>query len=337
MQTFNKQIRQIGLLLILTALAILLLFELYVFFPGFLGAITLYILSRAWFYSLTVQKKWNKNGTALLFLLAFIVGIGLPFSFAIHLISSKINVLLNNSDQIVMVFKSASAQIKNWTGIDVLTNQSLNDVQKAVTNYIPSFLNDSATVVANLLMILFLYFFMLTNGPLIEKNILNLIPLKEKNVEIIAVETKNMIRANAIGIPLISIIQGVFAILGYWIFGIKDFVLWGFITALFAFFPVVGTAFIWIPLIIFLYASGENGKAIGLAIYSIIVTGNVDYLARVTLLQKIGNVHPVIAVLGLIVGLKLFGFWGFIFGPLLISYFLLLIRIYVSEFGSLNK
>ncbi|WP_229213684.1 AI-2E family transporter [Dyadobacter psychrotolerans] len=337
MPTFNNQIRQIGLLIILTALAFLLLFELYGFLPGFLGALTLYILSRQWYFSLTIRKHWNKSGTALLFMLAFLVGVGLPASFAIHLISSKVSVLFDNSEQVIVVFKAASVQIKQWTGFDIVTDQSLGEIQKLITNFIPSFLNSSASVAGNLLMILFLFFFMLTNGTEMERKISGIIPLKEENVEVLAIETKNMIRANALGIPLISIIQGLFAIFGYWVFGVQDFVLWGFITAIFAFFPVVGTAFIWIPLIIYLYTSGESGRAIGLAIYSIVVTGNVDYLARVTLLQKIGNVHPVIAVLGLIVGLKLFGFWGFIFGPLMISYFLLLARIYASEFGSLNK
>jgi predicted PurR-regulated permease PerM len=58
----------------------------------------------------------------------------------------------------------------------------------------------------------------------------------------------------------------------------------------------------------------------------------VDYLARVTLMRKIGDVHPLVTILGVIVGLGLFGFMGFIFGPLLLSYLLLLIRIYSNEF-----
>ncbi|NIJ52571.1 AI-2E family transporter [Dyadobacter arcticus] len=336
MATFNNRIRQIGLLVILAGLALLLLLELYVFIPGFLGALTLYILSREWYFALTVRKSWNKSATALLFMFAFLVGIGLPVSFAIHLISSQVNVLFDNSEQVIVVFKSVSAQIKVWTGQDVFTDENLREIQKVVTNFLPSLLNSSAAVVGNLLMILFLFFFMLTNGIAMERKVAGIIPLKDENVHILAVETKNMVRANAFGIPLISIIQGLFAIFGYWIFGIRDYMLWGFMTALFAFFPVVGTAFIWIPLIIFLYSSGNSGQAIGLAVYSLVVTGNVDYLARVTLLQKIGNVHPVVAVLGLIVGLNLFGFWGFIFGPLLISYFVLLAKIYANEFGELR-
>jgi predicted PurR-regulated permease PerM len=89
---------------------------------------------------------------------------------------------------------------------------------------------------------------------------------------------------------------------------------------------------VWVPLVVAQFSGGHTGQAIGLAVYSIVVTGNVDYLARITLLRKIGDIHPVITVLGVIVGLKLFGFWGFIFGPLLISYFLLLCKIYNAEF-----
>jgi predicted PurR-regulated permease PerM len=75
----------------------------------------------------------------------------------------------------------------------------------------------------------------------------------------------------------------------------------------------------------------------GLLIYSLLVTGNVDYLARITLMKKIGDVHPLITILGVIVGLGLFGFMGFIFGPLLLSYLILMIKIYTSEFVDHSK
>ena len=74
--------------------------------------------------------------------------------------------------------------------------------------------------------------------------------------------------------------------------------------------------------------------ATGLTIYSIAVTGNVDYITRLGLLKRMGNVHPMITVLGVIVGLQLFGFMGLIFGPLLISYFIILVKIYINEFAA---
>jgi predicted PurR-regulated permease PerM len=145
------------------------------------------------------------------------------------------------------------------------------------------------------------------------------------------------VKANAVGIPLISLVQGVFAWLGYLIFGLEDALMWGFLTGIFAFFPIVGTMMIWVPLVIFLYSKGLSTQGTGLLIYSLFVTGNVDYLARVTLMKKIGDVHPLITVFGVIVGLQLFGFMGFIFGPLIFSYAIILVKIYAHEFVDPNK
>jgi predicted PurR-regulated permease PerM len=63
------------------------------------------------------------------------------------------------------------------------------------------------------------------------------------------------------------------------------------------------------------------------------VTGNVDYVARITIMRRIGDVHPVITVLGVLVGLGLFGFIGLIFGPLLVNYIIVLTKIYMNEFS----
>jgi predicted PurR-regulated permease PerM len=119
---------------------------------------------------------------------------------------------------------------------------------------------------------------------------------------------------------------------GYFIFGVKEWALWGFLTGVFAFFPVVGTMIVWVPLVIYTFASGHTGMGIGLTLYSVIVTGNVDYISRITIMRKLGDVHPVITVMGVIVGLGLFGFIGLIFGPLLVSYIIILFRIYMNEF-----
>ena len=156
-------------------------------------------------------------------------------------------------------------------------------------------------------------------------------------MEKLATETDLMIRANALGIPVICFVQGIFAAIGYLIFGIHDWGLWGFLTGVFAFFPLLGTMVIWIPLVIYLYSAGQGLTATGLAVYSLVVTGNIDYITRLGLLKKLGNVHPMITVLGVIVGLKLFGFMGLVFGPLLISYFIILVKIYMSEFTTNKK
>ncbi len=170
-----------------------------------------------------------------------------------------------------------------------------------------------------------------------EKSLNRIIPFKPHNIDTLAGETKMMIRANAMGIPIICIVQGICAALGYWIFGLDDWAMWGFITGVFAFFPLVGTMIVWVPLCIYLFSQGQNWPGFGLALYSLVVTGNVDYAARISFMKKIGDVHPLITVFGVIVGLKLFGFVGLIFGPLLISYVLVFVKIYMNEFADSHE
>ena len=122
--------------------------------------------------------------------------------------------------------------------------------------------------------------------------------------------------------------------LGYFVFGIKEFGVWGFLTGVASLIPIIGTGIIWVPLTVYLLVSGHTWQGVGLGIYSLAILTNVDYVARITLLRKIGDVHPLITIFGVIVGLSLFGFLGLVFGPLLISYFILLIKIYRNEFNS---
>ncbi len=72
-------------------------------------------------------------------------------------------------------------------------------------------------------------------------------------------------------------------------------------------------------------------------IYGFGVIGTVDNNFRFTLQKKMGNVHPLITVFGVVIGISLFGFIGLIFGPILISMFILLVKIYMNEFIERKK
>ena len=332
--SFNNHLRQVLLLGIIIMLGIMLITELYIFLPGLLGGVTLYILTRKLYNKLTITRKWRKGLTSLLFIFVSLIIIAIPVYFSVLLISPKISSLVNNQQEVVQGLEVFSKKIERYTGQQLFSAANAQTIAKNISAYIPSFLNSTANVLTNLIMMFFLLYYLLCSGREIEKYLDHIIPLKPENVETLAYETDLLIRANAIGIPVICCVQGVFAAIGYLIFGIKDWGVWGFVTGVFAFFPLVGTMIVWVPLVIYLYSSNQGLTATGLTIYSIVVTGNVDYITRLGLLKKIGNVHPMVTVLGVIVGLKLFGFMGLIFGPLLISYFIILVKIYMNEFSS---
>ncbi|MFN5423437.1 MAG: AI-2E family transporter [bacterium] len=337
MTHFNNRIRQIVLLMVIAFLGFLIIQELYVFLPGLMGALTFYILGRERFFVLTEKRKWKAGITALLFIFFFLILIAGPLYYTVILVSPKISNVFSHTDELMIGLQALSAKLKSITGEDLLSSKNIASIQSNLTNFIPTFLNSTAMIISNLLVMFFVLYFMFTGGRTMEASIRSFIPLHSESIVVLAEETKHMVKANAIGIPLISLIQGIAAWIGYLIFGLDDAAMWGFLTGVFAFFPIVGTMMIWVPLVIFLFSNGLSGPATGLLIYSLIVTGNIDYLARVTLMKKIGNVHPLITVFGVIVGLNLFGFMGFIFGPLIFSYAIILIKIYSHEFVDVSK
>jgi len=297
-----------------------------------LGAITLYILSRASYFQLVYTRKWKKGKAAFLFIIYYLRLLGIPVFAAITLLSPKISEVLSDPTTVINNIKAGILQVQGKIGITIVSERSLSNSLDQTIRFVPSLLNNTLNLLSNLIIMLFFLYYLLYHGREVEMTLFRMIPLKDANTAILASETKKLVKANAIGIPLISIIQGLTATLGYFIFGVQEFVLWGFFTGVFAFFPVVGTMVVWVPIVVYMFVTGEQWNATGLLLYSLLITGNIDYVSRITIMRKMGNVHPVITVLGVLIGLGLFGFIGLIFGPLLVSYIVVLFRIYMNEF-----
>ena len=158
------------------------------------------------------------------------------------------------------------------------------------------------------------------------------VPLKDNNVNRLGKEIHMMVVSNAIGIPLIAFAQGLIGFVGYLIIGVDEPFFWFGVTCIAAMLPVVGAALAYVPLAIIFFANNQTGQGVAMLIFGFGVIGIVDNVLRFTLLRKLGNVHPLTTVFGVIIGLKVFGFIGLIFGPLLISMFMLLLKIYSNEF-----
>lgn len=329
---FNNRIKQVLVLAVLILLVWVVIRELYICLPGLLGAVTLYILSRASYFQMVYKKKWKRGRAAGLFVVYYLLLLGLPVFLAATLISPRINDFLQDPASLVNSIKGAVLEVQQRIGIHFVSEKSLSGSLDKVVTFLPGLLNSTANLVTNLIIMLFFLYYMLYHGREMEKTLFRIIPLKDTNTSLLAFETKKIVKANALGIPLISIIQGATATIGYLIFGVQEWALWGFLTGVFAFFPIVGTMIIWVPLVIYSYSTGDTFMATGLLLYSAIVTGNVDYVARITIMRKLGDVHPVITVLGVIVGLGLFGFIGLVFGPLLVNYIIVIFKIYMNEF-----
>jgi len=129
-----------------------------------------------------------------------------------------------------------------------------------------------------------------------------------------------------------AIIQGFFAYMGYLIFGVENALLYAILTAFATILPLVGTMIVWVPLGISLLLVSDYVNGIGLIIYGLFIIGGVDNVARFLLQKKLADIHPLITVFGVLIGLPMFGFWGVIFGPLILSLFILFFNMFRHEY-----
>lgn len=327
-------LKQVTLLLLITFIGIVLIWQLQYFIPGFLGAITLYILLRQFYFNLTIKRRWKKWVSAVVLILACVVVFVLPLWALVELLIPKFTYAIDHSNELVAQGNKMLVMVKTYIPQLKIDDQQIQQgIQKAL-GVGTSFLNATASVMVNTLTAFFLLYFMLLSGREMEKKIMRLLPLKETNKDSLWLETKNMVVSNAVGIPVLMLCQCFIAVIGYWIFGVDQAIIWGILTGVASIIPMVGTMIVWVPIAVIVMATGHLGMGIGLALYCGIIVSNVDNVLRFTIMKKIGDVHPLITVFGVIVGLQLFGIMGLIFGPLLLAYFILLMKIYRLEFSS---
>lgn len=328
----QNQVRQVFFIILLVGIGLVLFLELFSFLPALLGAITLYILMRRWMFYLCYTKNWKKGWAALLLMLLSMIVILLPVIVLINMLSSKVTFAIEHSNELVDALKKLASDIEQRFNVDLISNENINKLGATITNGVPKLLNATFNTLTTIVFMYFILYFMLVNGRRMEITLYEHIPLQDENVDKLGKEVNSMVVSNAIGIPLIAFLQGVVGLIGYLIIGVKEPWFWFVVTCITAMLPVVGAALAYVPLIIIFFANNKIPQGIFMVIWGFGIIGLVDNVFRFTLAKKIGNVHPLITIFGVIVGLKIFGFIGLIFGPLLISLFILLIRIYSNEF-----
>ncbi|TAN16874.1 MAG: AI-2E family transporter, partial [Chitinophagaceae bacterium] len=279
------------------------------------------------------KKHWKRWITATLLMLASVIVLLVPTALVVNMMASKVSYVVRHSTQLIDGIKLFIEKIKFDTHIDILSAETIQKIQDALAKFLPQFLGTTFNVLTTLVVMYFILYFMLVESLNMEDTLYEYTPLKEENTNRLGAEIKSMVISNAIAIPLLALVQAGLCTLGYWIFGVQDAVFWGVITGFAGMLPVVGTAIVWLPLGIYQIANGYTGLGIGLLIYGTIIVGSADNVFRFLWQKKFADVHPLITVFGVLIGISLFGFVGLIFGPLLISIFILLLRIYRDEFG----
>ncbi len=331
-QIHPNKIRQVLLLAILVILGWLLWSEMYFMFTGFLGAVALYVLMRKPMLYLVYKKKWKHWLAALVLILLSLLVIIYPFAWIINILIDKLSPYLRDTSQLQASLNQIDKYLHDRYGFDLLSLNNIEKVSGFATTVGGKVVSTTLNTLTNLFVTYFILWFMLMKVGHIQRWLRKGLPVRRNNADAVLKEVREMIMSNSIGIPVLGAVQGVVAMIGYRMFGVEEPILWGIITGIASVIPIVGTMAAWVPLTILAFARGDNSNGIWLGLWGLIVIGGSDNVFRFILQKYLADIHPLITVFGVIFGLNLFGFLGIIFGPLVLSLFFLLVRIYFDEF-----
>ena len=328
----KEQYRKYSLITIILGLGLLLFLKMTPFMGGILGACTIYIMVRDQMHYLTQKKKIRKSVTAIILLIEAILCFLVPLSLAVWLLISKLQTVNVDTATFVDTITNLADWIRRKTEYDLLSKENISSIASILPGIGQFLMGGISSFAVNLFVLVFVLYFMLIGGTKMEQYIYELLPFSDSNKKHVMNEINMIVRANAIGIPLLAIIQGAIATLGYYLFDAPSALLFGFLTCFATVIPIVGTTLVWFPLAAYMAISGDWPHAIGLLLYCGLIVTNIDNLIRFILQKKMADTHPLITIFGVVIGLSLFGFMGVIFGPLLISIFILCVNIFKEQY-----
>lgn len=331
----NAFFRQLIFLIVLIGIGVIIFSNLKFFVGSFLGALTIYIVVRNLMFAMVEKYRFHKWLASLILVIGTGVVLGGFFWILVKAIGSEIP-SFKVGDMLAGINRFF-AHINSSAGMAIIPENIVQQSNGLISKMITGILNTTYSFAANIFMMLIVLYFMLASGRRMEATIWKYLPFRDNSLCLIKREVKTMIYSNAVGMPLILIAQTLVSTLIYWVLGFGNFWFWGFLTAICGLLPLLGTAFVFVPVSIYLAATGEVLNGVVLLLYGLIIISNTDNVFRIILLRKVADTHPLIVIFGVLLGIPLFGFWGIIFGPLLISGFILLINIYYMEYGLFDE
>lgn len=329
----NIQIKQYCFLFIIIFLSFLVLKELILFVPSFLGAVTLYVFTKNIYLKL-LYYNINPFLARILMIIICIFILFTPFYLFVNLLYDKVGDLTKYSKTINEMLTFISLYLMENFQIDILSEDHLQALNSFLVKNIQLIFNSGINTITTCLFSFFIYYFMLSNYKKIEMQLANWLPLSETHFVELQEKFFKILVSNAIGVPLVALAQALIALIGYYIVGLNDIWFWFIVTFFSSAMPIVGSSLAYIPIMFMFLIEGKIYQGFFILIWGIFIIGSIDNIFRFTLLKKIYNIHPLVTVFGIIMGLNIFGFLGLIFGPLIISIWFILIDIYKKEYFS---
>ena len=224
---------------------------------------------------------------------------------------------------------------------DELAAVDLSEIGKSVATWafqnVGNVFSSSTQLILNTFIFFMCLYYLLTNREHLYNEALALSPLQNETDTMLLKRIVNTIRGVVFGVLLVAIIQGIVAGIGMTIFGVPGSLIWGALTAVAGLVPLLGTAIVLVPAILYLFFTGATGAAIGLLIWSVVLVSMIDNLIGPYLIGGRAHLHSFLVLIAVLGGLSAFGAVGSIAGPTILAALLGLIELYKSGILSTGR
>jgi predicted PurR-regulated permease PerM len=318
--------KQITLFLVTLGVLILCALLLQPFFTAIVGAIVLAVVTRSPYNWLTSKIK-NRSLCAALALILVTLAVIVPTFFLAQEIGKQAFATINafragaHQDKITSFIANRpelAARIEAFT-----SSIDLNNAARSTAAYlggnIAGFLGNSVRIITQLVVMLFLLFFLFRDRAVALASLRALLPLRDDETDELIDKVGDTILATALGRLTIAAVQGVLAGLAFWVLGVPGVILWAFTLSVCAMIPAFGSFLVWGPVAIYLGLNGHWGKAALLAIWGGLIVSTIDNILYPILVGSHLRAHTVTILLSVLGGIALFGPIGIVLGPVLFT------------------
>jgi len=316
---------------VITVLALVIMwpFLTYIVLAGIL-TYTLFPVYR-FFYRRVVARPGFASALSILVALLLMV---LPAVYLISELAQQVSGAYTNFQiqNIQRVADYLSGLTGNRIDFQEVLNSGIDAIRKSIVGLAPDILGSVGELLLGLFIMFFVMYYGFREGEAFLARIRQLLPLEPSLKESLFYEMRTITQAVLYGQVMTAIVQGTLGALALLVFGVSNWLFWGAIMIVMAFLPVLGTPVVWVPAAVGLILDGETARGIGLLIFGSTVVMNIDNFLRPRLMSGRTKVHPVLILIGVLGGLKIFGFVGMLVGPLILALLVALIKFWEQAY-----
>ncbi|MGV8168873.1 MAG: AI-2E family transporter [Candidatus Nanoarchaeia archaeon] len=330
-ESINKKANYIFIALYVIALVLLFLMFRPYFSYLILGAIIVLFLFPVNLFLRKFIK--NKIASSMLMTLLVLVFILVPAAYLGYMITTEATSAYTTI--VTTDYSELSQQISSILGFPVDIAGMLVPLSNVLVNYmtdaLPNLINSISDLAIKLFLMFFLIYYTFKEGDTLLNGFMNILPISKAHKDQLLDEAHKVLYGVMHGQFLVALIQGFLGGLGFWIFGFPNPVFWGFVMAILAFIPMLGTPLVWLPASLVQLSLGNKFGAIGMLLFGAIIVMNIDNVIKPRLIGTKTGLHPMLVLLGIFGGLQLFGFIGMIIGPVIVAICILIIKFFNQD------